>query len=91
MFISNKYKAIITMAVFVLITALTVLFVDRRADANPSTQLQKGANSLVKKLTYIKDSRTGLCFAVYHVFRNSAITVVPCAKANREKNEIHAY
>jgi hypothetical protein len=39
------------------------------------------ANFVVSHLFYIKDDKTGICFAVWKEFDNqAAITVVPCEK-----------
>lgn len=73
----NRFLIIITALVAMVV--ITSLGLSHVVTAEPNSQLQKDSKILVKNLTYVKDTRTNLCFAVYHALRNSAITTVPCS------------
>ena len=43
----------------------------------------RGAKYRVYNLIYIKDNKTGLCFAVYYLPREGYLTHVPCDKVKK--------
>ena len=70
-----------------LLLAVGMLVVIVSCDVNPSKMTNKYAQELANKLTYTKDHRTGLCFAVITSRKTGStdqtglgMTVVPCEK-----------
>jgi len=84
----HNVLAAILVFLFIIVTGLTYKVAFAQPDlvnldseislGGISNQLQKDAKSLVKQITYIRDKRTGVCFAVFHAYRHSAISWVPC-------------
>jgi hypothetical protein len=75
--------------VFFILTCICLLAIFG-CDVNPSKLPQGDANELAEKLTYTKDERTGLCFAVVasrktaHASQSGlGLTEVPCDKVER--------
>jgi len=76
-------------ALFVALLVGTVLFISG-CDVNPSKVSASYAKEMAEKVTYTKDKRTGLCFAIIATRKtNSAsqsgmgMTEVPCDKVEK--------
>jgi len=74
----NKIVLSIAVMIFTVLIFIISYFPTPAANANQDPWLEN-AKSLVRSMIYVKDARTGLCFAAYHFYRHSAITQVPCS------------
>jgi hypothetical protein len=50
---------------------------------SPSQLAQRHADGATERITYTRDTRTGLCFAVYLHNQDLALTHVPCEPVER--------
>jgi hypothetical protein len=73
----RKTHLVFATIVLTILVFIASYFIAAPCAANRDPYLDN-AKGLVKSVKYIKDTRTGLCFAVYHFYRHSAITRVPC-------------
>lgn len=73
---------------YLMVILLLVMFVScSQNDLYVMTRLD--TNNFEKKLVYIKDSRTGICFAILktsnlNTFNDASITCVPCENIKTE-------
>ena len=70
-----------------IITCIALLFLTASCDVNPSKMSDEYAKEMASKLTYTKDDRTGLCFAVITSRKTAdtdqtglGMTEVPCSE-----------
>lgn len=74
----RKVTIVLLLMIAVALGVLIGGIIKSSAQAQPNDIMRIDAKKMIKNLTYIKDSRTGLCFAAYNVLRNSALTTIPC-------------
>ena len=75
-------KTAITVFVFMVLTIAVLTTNCRRVDRKRKKQL---VVETVQNLSYIKDSRTGLCFAVYSAYQQYGLARIPCSHLKQNK------
>lgn len=75
-------KVLIVIIIMVVLASAAFIGGVCSAQAQPNNVMQKDAAAMVRSLTYIKDNKTNLCFAVINSFSRSAVTTVPCHKVS---------